>query len=199
MLKSSPLPSGPASRFSFPPSSFDGSRKPGFRGGQSCYSQPRRYLFYFWVSWRTGRIASSSKPSRRSFHSHRQCLHPGLTEPALPGGLRPAKNHRSKLRSIYHTRQIGSATATADGHRALTLTAVYRILRIRAVSRRVTLPNREHLCRFRRPRKSGTTESGSTGTTPNFTSFLTSLATAPPSSKVSAAMKPSRVRLSSAF
>src|SRR6266849_1113267 len=135
MLKSSPLPSGPASRFSFPPSSFDGSRKPGFRGGQSCYSQPRRYLFYFWVSWRTGRIASSSKPSRRSFHSHRQCLHPGLTEPALPGGLRPAKNHRIKLRSIYHTRQIGSAKATVDGHGALTLTAAYRILRFRAAPR----------------------------------------------------------------
>src|SRR5213596_407680 len=56
----------------------------------------------------------------------------------------------------------------------MTLAAPYRILQIRAVPRRVALTNREHLCRFRPRRKSGTTENGSTGTTLSCTSFRTS-------------------------
>src|SRR6267143_6915101 len=135
MWKSSPWPSGPASLFSFPPSSFDGSLKPGLPVGQSCWWQPRRFHFYSWVWWRIGRIASSLKPSPRSFYLHRQCLRPGLAEPLLLGGLRPVKNHPIRLRSNYHTRQIGSATVTVDGHCALTLTAAYRILQFRAAPR----------------------------------------------------------------
>src|SRR5260370_8185833 len=135
MRKSFPLRSGPASRFSFPPSSSVGSQKQGLLDGPNCLSQPRRFPFSFWASYRRGRTAFFSKTSPHSFPQRRRCVHPAHSD--LPEGPRPAKNHPIPRQNNCVTRQFGPRKSPSGAYHALTLSPAYRILQIRAAPRRV--------------------------------------------------------------
>src|SRR4029077_5776481 len=99
--------------------------------------------------------------------------------------LQTRKPNRRKPPLLKNTKaplpaQFGSHAPYPFPHTQLTPSLAYRILIFR-----VGHFTGAQSCRFRKQRKSGTTESSSTGTTPSFMSSLTSSVTAPPSSRAS--------------